>query len=231
MRVGIMQPYFLPYLGYWQLLSLVDTFVIYDNIQYTKKGWINRNRFLQNGQAAVFTVPLKSDAEGLDVVQRSVADDFDRAKLLNRLKGAYQKAPFFAEVFALAETVVGCRERNLFEYLRHSVERVAEHLRIDTPIVVSSTLEIDHSLRGEEKVIALCKALGASGYVNPLGGLGLYSKEAFSAQGIELKFLKMREHSYPQLGAPFVSSLSILDVMMFNSRERIAQLLDELDLS
>ena len=57
--LGIMQPYFLPYIGYWQLLSAVDQFVVYDNIKYTKKGWINRNRFLRDGTDAVFTIPLK----------------------------------------------------------------------------------------------------------------------------------------------------------------------------
>src|SRR3954469_19367039 len=93
MRLGIMQPYFMPYIGYWQLLGAVDAFVLYDNIQYTKKGWINRNRFLQNGKDVLFTIPLKKDSEYLDVVERALAEDFDGKKLLNQLEASYRKAP------------------------------------------------------------------------------------------------------------------------------------------
>src|SRR5205809_1520347 len=101
-----MQPYFLPYIGYWQLLAAVDRFVGYDNIQYAKKGWINRNRFLRNGADAFFTVPLKKGSDFLDIAERSIADDFDPATLLNPLAAAYRKAPCFAEVFPLIERIV-----------------------------------------------------------------------------------------------------------------------------
>ena len=220
-----MQPYFLPYLGYWQLLSAVDTFVIYDNIQYTKKGWINRNRFLQNGKATVFTVPVKRDAEGLAVVARRVAPEFDRGKLLSRLAASYRRAPHFADVFPIVEAAVRCPSPNLFEYILHSVRLVAGYLGIETPITISSTVDIDHDLRGQAKVLALCLALRASVYVNPSGGVALYSREEFAARGITLRFLRTGEVRYPQLGEGFVPDLSILDVMMFNSRPRLAEML------
>src|SRR5437868_13460953 len=97
MKVAIMQPYFLPYIGYFQLIESVDLFVIYDNIKYTKKGWINRNRFLRNGADVVFTVPLRKDSDSLNVRERAVADDFDPRKLVNQVREAYRRAPHFTQ--------------------------------------------------------------------------------------------------------------------------------------
>jgi hypothetical protein len=230
MRLGIMQPYFLPYIGYWQLLANVDSFVVYDNIQYTKKGWINRNRFLQNGKDALFTIPLKRDSDYVDIINRSVADDFDPAKLLNQLEGSYRKAPFFKTAFPVVISIVKAEQRNLFEYLYQSIKKLAEFLEIRTPLVVSSSIGIDHSLRGEDKVLAICKTMQATGYVNAIGGLELYSKANFLAQGISLEFLKTRPIKYQQYGGAFVENLSIIDVMMFNSRESISGFFREFDL-
>ena len=225
-----MQPYFLPYIGYWHLLAAVDQFVLYDNIQYTKKGWINRNRFLRNGGDAFFTLPLKKGSDYLNVSERALADGFDPATLLNPLAEAYRKAPFFATVFPLLESIVSAAPRNLFEYLRHSLVVTAAHLEIRTPIVVSSTVAIDHGLKSQEKVIALCQALGATRYVNFAGGRALYSPAAFTAAGIELKFIESRPIVYPQFGQPFVPALSILDVLMFNSRDAVRRMLGDYDL-
>ena len=230
MRLAIMQPYFMPYIGYWQLLAAVDAFVLYDNIQYTKKGWINRNRFLLNGQDSLFTIPVKKDAEYLDVVQRAVGDDFNPVKLLNQFDASYRKAPFFKSVFPLVSSIVNSEHRNLFEYIHHAIQLTADFLGIRTPVIISSTIAIDHSLRGEAKVIALCKALGAGTYINAIGGQDLYSKSTFDAQRISLKFIKTRAIFYPQYANTFVPNLSIIDVMMFNSAESIRTMLGEHDL-
>jgi len=230
MKLGIMQPYFLPYIGYWQLLGAVDAFVLYDNIQYTKKGWINRNRFLKNDSDALFTIPLRKDSDFLNVIDRMIADEFDPERLLNQLAGSYRKAPFFSRVFPLLGSIVACKDRNLFGYIEHSIRCVAEFLDIKTPIVISSTLQIDHSLRGEQKVLALCRAMGASHYINPVGGQELYSKPAFKEFGITLEFLQARPIRYPQFSNEFVSNLSIVDVLMFNQRESVVGMLQEYDL-
>lgn len=221
MRLAIMQPYFMPYIGYFQLIAAVDTFIVYDNIKYTKKGWINRNRMLQNGKDVMFSLPLKSDSDSLDVCERELAADFNRDKLLNQIKSAYRRAPCFAQTFPLVEQIVRYEEANLFRFLHHSIVKTCEHLGITTETSISSGIAIDHSLKGQDKVIALCEAVGASTYINTIGGMDMYSKETFREQGIELKFIKSRPFDYEQLGSEFVPWLSIIDVMMFNPIEVI----------
>ena len=216
-RLAIMQPYFLPYVGYFQLICSSDKFVIYDNIQYTKKGWINRNRFLRNGKDEVFTLPLKGAEDGLDICERAIADDFRREKLLNQFREAYRKAPFFPQTMALCEEIVFFQEPNLFRYIQNSVTKVCEFLDIKQDFVVSSSIEIDHSLKGKNKVLEICSNLQASSYINSMGGLSLYSKQEFLDQGVELYFLKSNPLIYPQFRNSFVPSLSIIDVMMFNA--------------
>lgn len=221
MKVAIMQPYFLPYVGYFQLLAAADVFVVYDNIKYTKKGWINRNRLLQNGKDVTFSVPLKSASDSLLVCQREVAADFDRDKLLNQIQGAYRRAPFFAQTFPLVEKIVRHQEVGLFDFLYQAIVAVRDHLGISTEIRISSDIAIDHDLKNQDKVLALCAELGASTYVNAIGGMELYSREAFRERGIDLKFIRSLPFSYPQFGEPFVPWLSIVDVMMFNPVETI----------
>lgn len=221
MKLAIMQPYFLPYIGYYQLIAAVDTFIVYDNIKYTKKGWINRNRFLLNGVDAYFTLPLKKDSDSLDVVERELTVEFDRGKLLNQFKGAYARAPYFTKTFPLLEDIVRCEERNLFSYIHHSIVEMCAHLCINTEIRNSSEIAIDHRLKSQDKVLALCRALGAKTYINPIGGMELYAKREFSEHGIELEFIKAKPFEYVQFGAPFVPWLSIVDVLMFNPLEAV----------
>ena len=229
MTLGIMQPYFLPYIGYWQLLAAVDRFVIYDNIQYTKKGWINRNRFLRNGHDAYFTVPLRKASDYLDIVERHLADDFDREQLLRTWHAAYRLAPHVGDVMPVLERIVRAPMTNLFEYVHHSVVEMAAFLEIRTPMVVSSTVPIDHTLRAERKVLAFCRALGADRYMNPIGGVELYSAAAFAAESVTLEFLRPRPREYAQLEHPFVPNLSIVDVLMFNSKATVREMLNEAD--
>lgn len=220
--IAIMQPYFCPYIGYFQLIRSADIFVIYDNIEYTKKGWINRNRILANGEAATFSIPIKKDSDYLTVRERVLADDFDRRKLLNRIKGAYQKAPCFGDAFPIVERIVLCDETNLFAFVHHSVREICAYLDIATTIVKSSDVTIDHGLKNQDKVIAICKALDAKTYINPIGGQELYAKDAFGAHGLDLLFLQPQTIAYRQFDAALVPSLSIIDVMMFNDRQSIS---------
>lgn len=218
-----MQPYFLPYIGYFQLIQSVDAIVVYDNIKYTKKGWINRNRFLLNGKDEVFSLPLQKASDNLNVVNRQIAQCFDKNKLLGKFKEAYRAAPCFSDAFTLAEEIVNYPEGNLFSFILHSLQRVCAYLDISTPLIVSSTLEIDPDLTAQDRVLATCERLGAATYINSVGGLDLYSRDDFSAHEIELQFLRPRSCTYQQYNHPFVPWLSILDVMMFNDSISIRQ--------
>lgn len=220
-----MQPYFLPYIGYFQLIAAVDRFIIYDNIKYTKKGWINRNRMLLNGSDVTFSVPLKKGSDSSNVVQRQLAADFSRAKLLNQFKAAYYRAPYFSQIYPLLEQIVRYEDSNLFRYIHYSVLKICDYLDITTEITVSSDVAIDHELRGQAKVLALCKACQADIYINSIGGTEIYAKDDFLAAGIDLRFIKPRPFEYEQFGAPFVPWLSILDVMMFNAPQQMDHIL------
>lgn len=221
MKLAIMQPYFLPYLGYWQLIAAADAFVIYDNIKYTKKGWINRNRLLRDGEAVTFSLPVAAGSDSLDVVERELAPSLDRRKLLSQFQGAYAKAPHYAQTLPLLREIIEHPEQNLYRYVRHSVDRICGHLGIGTRIVVSSEVPIDHSLRAQDKVIAICQALGATDYINPIGGTELYEAAAFAEHGLRLSFLRATPFEYAQFGKPFVPWLSIIDLLMFNPLETV----------
>lgn len=223
MKIAIMQPYFFPYIGYFQLINLADKFIVYDNIEFTKKGWINRNRILVNGRDSYITLPLKKESDYLDVRDRFLAENWttERKSLLNRIAEAYRNAPYFEPVFQLVEKCVLIEDKNLFRFIFNSLTVANEYLQIDTPLVVSSTIPIDHDLKAEKKVLALCKAMGATDYINPIGGVKLYQREEFRSEGIELFFIQATNVIYQQFDHSFVPYLSIIDVMMFNSREAI----------
>lgn len=217
-----MQPYFLPYIGYFQLIAATDEFIVYDNIKYTKKGWINRNRMLSNGKDVMFSLPLRNAPDHLDVVERELAPGPDRHRWLAQLKGAYRHAPQYAQTLPLLEAIAACPETNLFRFLHQALLACCAHLAIDTPIRISSSVDIDHALQAQDKVLALCQALGARSYLNPIGGTELYAHADFAARGIDLHFLRARPCEYRQSGsAPFIPWLSIVDVLMFNPLDKV----------
>jgi len=228
MKLGIMQPYFFPYIGYFQLINAVDEFVIYDNIEFTKKGWINRNRILVNGQDSFITIPLKKDSDYLDVGDRFLADSWslDRKKMLNRIIESYRKAPMFDSVYPVIEKCILFEQSNLFKFILNSLIQTKEYLEISTSFLISSALSIDHALKADKKVIAICKARKAKMYVNPIGGVQLYMKEDFKNEGIDLHFLRANDVRYRQFNNDFVPWLSIIDVMMFNYKEEIIKMLE-----
>jgi len=233
MKTAIMQPYFLPYLGYFQLISAADVFVVYDTVQYTKKGWINRNRMLRNGTDTKFSIPLKKDSDFLDISERCLSDTFDPVKLCNQIKGAYGKAPEFKTTMPLIEKIALYKSSSLFDFAHNSIRQCCDYLNITTPIRISSEVEGGVSnLHNTDRVIDICHRLGATGYINPPGGRGLYKPDIFQGEELKLQFIQPRMSDYPQFGAAFVPALSILDVMMFNSKEYIAStLLGEYDLA
>lgn len=223
--IGIMQAYFMPYIGYFQLIEAVDEFVIYDNIQYTKKGWINRNRILMGGTDRYITLPLKKDSDFLDIRERYLADAFEPEKLLRQMKAAYCKAPYFRQTYEFLEPIIRYENTNLFEYIYHSVKQVCRYLDICTPMIVSSRLKCDAALKSQEKVIAICKERGCERYVNAIGGMKLYRADDFAREKIELCFIQTENKEYKQFKNEFIPFLSVIDVLMFNSKEEVKRML------
>lgn len=224
-----MQPYFFPYIGYFQLINSVDKFIIYDNIQYTKKGWINRNRILVNGKDQLITLPIKKDSDYLNVVQRKLSESWvnDKNKILNLIKSSYNKSPYFEKIFSLVSECINNPETNLFKFIYDSILLIKEFLGIKTEIVISSLIEVDHSLKSQEKVLSLCKNQNAKIYINSIGGVELYDKKVFEENGIELNFIKTNPIKYKQFGDQFVPWLSIIDILMFNNKDEINKYLNE----
>ncbi len=229
-KLGIMQPYYCPYIGYWQLINAVDDFVVYDNIKYTKRGWINRNRFLQNGKDALFTINLKKDSDFLDIKDRIISNAFDKKRIFRLFEASYKKAPYFEEAISFLESILFYDETNLFKYIYHSIKEICKFLNIETKLIISSEINIDHNLKSQDKVLAICQNLRAAVYINPIGGLELYSKETFNKQGIELKFIKSKPIEFIQFNNEFIPWLSIIDIMMFNSKEDISKLLNHYEI-
>jgi hypothetical protein len=228
MKLAIMQPYFMPYIGYFQLINSVDEFVIYDNIQYTKKGWINRNRILVNGKDQLFTLPIKKDSDYLDIAERTISETWvkERIKLLNVIQSSYIKAPYSKEVNELIKDCLLDNETNLFKFLLNILNKINNYLNILTPIKISSDVKIDHSLKSQDKVLSICGEQKANTYINAIGGIELYDKEIFSQQNITLNFIKSENIEYKQFNNEFIPWLSIIDVMMFNSVEDIKKYLN-----
>lgn len=228
-KIAIMQPYFMPYIGYFQLINSVDEFILYDNIQFTKKGWINRNRILLNEKEYLITIPLKKDSDYLNVLERELSEQWiiEKKKMSALIENAYRKAPFFKQVIGIINDCLNCNEKNLFKFIYNSIISINNYLDIKTPISISSSINVDHSLKSKDKVVSLCKAKNARVYLNPIGGINLYEKKFFLNHDLELYFLKTKPFEYKQFSNDFVPWLSIIDVMMFNSQELIRNFLNE----
>jgi hypothetical protein len=226
--LGIMQPYFFPYIGYFSHILATDTFVLYDNIQYTKRGWINRNRIFSNGHVVPITIPLAKGRELLQICERRFASDFSGDKILRQLKGAYGQAPGWKALETLVGSVFQAGHCNLFDFLLESISMTCRLLEIDTRLIRSSTVAPAESLGGQNRVLHICKALSAEAYVNPIGGQHLYASEAFEEEGIDLKFISSDPRSIPRkedalpkdLALGDLNRLSILDVIAWLGVEK-----------
>jgi hypothetical protein len=231
LKLAAMQPYLFPYLGYFQLIRAVDIFVILDTVQYIKQGWINRNYVLHQGQRKLFTLSLIRAGSFRPITdQRVLEESKNRKKILNRITESYQEAPYFQEVYPLLERVIGSEEPRLDLCLRAGLRAACDYLEIPTPLILLSQVPLGAGTKGLDRLLALCRHFQATDYINSIGGLSLYPPARFNDAGIKLFFLKSRPVEYPQFGHPFVPQLSIIDLMMFNSRESLKALLEAYDL-
>jgi hypothetical protein len=215
MKIAIMQPYFFPYIGYWQLINTVDRFVVFDDVNYINRGWINRNRILSK-KLKYYNLPLLGASQNKKINEISVDLNTLYTRRNSRiLHETYLKAPFLSEIEPLSEKWLYISSSNLAGYLTEQIAMVCGTLDIRTEILVSSQIDKNNSLKGEDKIIEICRILGATEYVNPIGGTDLYHKEHFEDNGIRLSFIRSDLNEYPQFGDSFVPALSILDILMF----------------
>lgn len=225
MKIGIMQPYFFPYIGYFQLIKSVDKFVFYDDVNFIKNGWINRNRILINGKPSYLTVQLKN-ASSFKLINEIIFSD-NRNKLKKSVELAYRRAPNFLNVWPVIEAGFNMNSDKISDLAITSVTEVCKYLEL-FPVFENSSLYYEKKAvqDKEDRIISICKQNNASTYINPIGGLNLYNKDRFKIEGINLNFIKCEEINYAQNYSSFVPWLSIIDILMFNSKPVIKNMLD-----
>jgi hypothetical protein len=229
MAVAIMQPYFFPYLGYFQLVQAVDHFVFYDDVMFIKKGWINRNRILMQGNEFLFTIPLEKQSQNKTIRESTVSwgKEFPN-KFMNQLDSAYKKAPNYAEVRGLVEQVLNRKFESLADLASESVQATWAYLGLEKKFYQSSQLSVSEDLGRAERLIEITKSLGESCYINAVNGQELYEKSFFKENGIDLHFLKPNLNPYLQGNTKeFVNGLSMIDVLMWNNKKDVVQLLGD----
>lgn len=217
MKLAIMQPYFFPYIGYFQLLNAVDKFVFYDDVNYIKGGWINRNRLFLAGAVRYITVPLAgaSSFEKISKICVKTGDEWVKS-MLSSVSQSYCKAPFYKPVQDLLEGVLGSHNGNIAALAKNSIIAVADYIGISTDFVHSSAIYGNQEKNGVERVIDICCIEKADEYWNLPGGRSLYSTDGFEKNGIYLKFVDVSIKPYQQNTAEFHPGLSMLDVLMYN---------------
>lgn len=197
MNVAIMQPYFLPYLGYFQLIALSDIFIIYDDVEYTKKGWINRNRIFLNDKVSTITLPLQKDSDFCKIKERKLASNWGKLKnkVINQIVNQYRHSPHFHDVFPSIEKILMHSTERLDLFLINSIKELCTLLGLKAQIQISSEIADTTSIKAQEKIFTLCKKVEAQSYLNPIGGRELYNKNEFKQRGLQLSFVEMSINS------------------------------------
>jgi len=230
MKLALMQPYFFPYIGYFQLIHAVDTFIVYDTVTYIKNGWIKRNRYLLNDSVKYFSLSIKGASSHKLIIDTNIADEDDfhsKDKVTKTIKMAYSKAPFFEQVYPLLDKLIRYEEQNIANYNTLILRELCAYLKINTKILQGSKVLPASELTGQDRIIEICKIFDADHYVNPIGGVDLYESALFNEQGIKLSFLQTSDKiKYHQWNDTFTPNLSIIDILMFNSKSEVLSLLE-----
>lgn len=225
-----MQPYFLPYLGYFQLINAVDKFIFFDDIGFIKKGWIHRNNILLNCKRHRFTIPIQNVSSFIPIQTTIVSDKplFWNQKLTETFRHAYSKAPFFDVVFPKVDHILrGAKKRTIADVAIDSVQMVLTYLGIQKTLLRSAGRYDNRLLKLSERVVDICQKEGASDYINAIGGMNFFDKEYFEKNDIKLQFLKPNLRQYTQKTPEFVAGLSILDILMYNEPAIVRAMLED----
>ena len=220
-----MQPYFFPYIGYYQLAYEVEKFVFFDDVNYIKKGYINRNSILMNDALHQFTIPVAGVSQNKKINEHFYVGDF--SQFLEKIKIAYRGAPCFNDIFPIIQEAVLSGNLNVAEKNAASIKVVFDYLGLDRNFSFSSDVQNNPPLKAQARIIDLCKKINVNEYVNAIGGRGLYSQEEFGNEKIELKFIKSDLRPYPQSSDNFVPNLSMIDVLMWNDASCVLNLLNK----
>lgn len=229
MRIAIMQPYFIPYIGYFQLIAAVDKFIVLDDVNYINRGWINRNRISINNQPHWLTIPLVKASQNKLIREIDIIDDYQWKKnILLTIKTNYSKAPFFSEVYPLFSQIINFSVNNLSLFLGNSLILITEYLNIKTAISPTSAIYPKGNLKGQHRILDICLRENATHYYNPPGGKEIYNPELFAQSGVKLYFIEPDFSKINLVHSNYDSppTLSILDLMMFNDSLKIRQSLE-----
>lgn len=225
MKIAIMQPYVLPYIGYFQLIKSVDSLVFYDDVNFIKKGWINRNRILINNQPNYFTIPCRKISQNSRIMDIKIQESNFKSKFLQTISMAYKKAPSFVETYLILEEIMQSNTSNISSFAIESIRKICNYLGINRNFHLSSELEYQRDGNAEDKIISICKLLKSTEYINMINGRDLYSKDRFRKENMKLTFLQGKITPYKQFNDEFIPALSIIDVMMFNDKRTILEML------
>lgn len=250
-----MQPYFFPYLGFYQGVHAVDKYILYDNLAYIKEGWMNKNRFLVvNGEPTYFIAEVKKKSSFRKISDIELVDNnWWRKKIMKSIFYNYKKSPFFDEIYPIVERVVNAKVGFLTELNSRSIIEVCNYLEIKAEITTDTSkyLQLEDKLANDEleissrfpsirlnnpekkviRVIEICRAEGAEIFINAIGGRKLYDKEEFERHNIKLFFVQTNQYSYQQSTEKFYSHLSIIDVLMNCGKDGTKKLLNEYTLT
>ena len=236
MKIAVMQPYFFPYLGYFQLVNAVDTFVFFDDVHFIKRGWIHRNNVLQQGAAHLFSIPLSKASQNRRIYEIGLADFTKwRVDFLKMLEHSYKKAPYYPQVSEFISAFLHAKDYETISDLAiGSVAETMRYLGVERKFLKSSELPYrkEEGTPAQDKILSICDMLGADTYINPKNGVDLYEKEGFTSRNMELFFIGMNPINYTQLRKDeYVPYLSMLDVLMFNDTETNRGYLDQYTLN
>ncbi len=229
-KTAIMQPYFFPYISYWQLINAVDTFVILDDVNFIMRGWINRNNILINDKPHLFSIPLDKPSQNKFICGTKLKfTGSEKSNFLKMIQLAYKKAPYFDDFYPIFSKIVLTEDDDLTNFIHNSLVKVCKYLGLKTEFLRSSNIQKDNSLKSEDKIIEICKKLDTDTYINLAGGKELYNHNHFEEKNIKLRFIDTDFNNirYKQFKNEFIQGLSFLDIIMFNSTDEIKNLLNQ----
>lgn len=207
----------MPYFSYYKLITLVDKFVILDDVNFKKKGWINRNQILIKDNAYLFTLPIDGASQNKKINELNFSYDKNwQINFLKTIRHNYIRAPYFKEIYFLLEEIISYNDLNASSFITNSILQVCRYLDIKTEIITSSKNFHNQELIGQSRIIDICKKCGGGEYYNLIGGKCLYNSAFFKNHNITVKFLKENNIIYKQFNDKFVKHLSLIDYLMFN---------------